>query len=198
MFAVPLAVALAVGTPASPALLAAAAKPKSKTKPNASQAQQPASAKAFPFKTESHTLPNGLRVVLIPYDSPGLVAYWTFMRVGRASATTVPFVWGTWTTANRTVNGQTALLPTPGTGVFQRENTNVGLAAVTDSTVASAGSADSACRVSSCAGASRFISGRMPITVARISAAAAPSHTGQLARAGIVNRRPLGSAAAAA
>src|ERR1700750_3345269 len=38
--------------------------------------------KAFPFPTESHTLPNGLRVVLIPYDSPGLVAYWTLMRVG--------------------------------------------------------------------------------------------------------------------
>jgi hypothetical protein len=27
-----------------------------------------------------HTLPNGLRVVLIPYDAPGLVAYWTLMR----------------------------------------------------------------------------------------------------------------------
>ena len=42
----------------------------------------PASSKAFPFPTETHTLPNGLRVVLIPYDSPGLVAYYTLMRVG--------------------------------------------------------------------------------------------------------------------
>jgi zinc protease len=41
-----------------------------------------ASAKAFPFPTETHTLPNGLRLVLIPYDSPGLVAYYTLMRVG--------------------------------------------------------------------------------------------------------------------
>jgi zinc protease len=40
------------------------------------------SAKAFPFAEEVHTLPNGLRVVLIPYDAPGLVAYWTMMRVG--------------------------------------------------------------------------------------------------------------------
>src|SRR5207253_8629285 len=41
-----------------------------------------ATAKAFPFATEVHTLPNGLRLVLIPYDSPGLVAYYTLMRVG--------------------------------------------------------------------------------------------------------------------
>ncbi len=38
--------------------------------------------KAFPFPTELHTLPNGLRIVLVPYDSPGLVAYYTLMRVG--------------------------------------------------------------------------------------------------------------------
>ena len=47
---------------------------------------RPASAagttRAFPFAREVHTLPNGLRVVLIPYDSPGLVAYYTLMRVG--------------------------------------------------------------------------------------------------------------------
>jgi zinc protease len=40
------------------------------------------STKAFPFAAEAHTLPNGVRVVLIPYDAPGLVAYWTLMRVG--------------------------------------------------------------------------------------------------------------------
>ncbi len=41
-----------------------------------------ANTKAFPFPTEVHTLPNGLRVVFVPYDSPGLVAYYTLMRVG--------------------------------------------------------------------------------------------------------------------
>ena len=40
------------------------------------------STKAFPFPTEQHTLDNGLRVVLVPYDSPGLAAYYTLMRVG--------------------------------------------------------------------------------------------------------------------
>lgn len=41
-----------------------------------------AATKAFPFPVELHTLPNGLRVGLVPYDSPGLVAYYTLMRVG--------------------------------------------------------------------------------------------------------------------
>jgi len=39
-------------------------------------------AKAFPFPVEVHSLPNGLRVVFIQYDAPGLVAYYTLMRVG--------------------------------------------------------------------------------------------------------------------
>src|SRR5437763_13226587 len=54
------------------------------TAPAAAAAQPPkaSQAKAFPFKTDVHSLPNGLRVVFIPYDSPGLVAYWTLMRVG--------------------------------------------------------------------------------------------------------------------
>ena len=39
-------------------------------------------SKAFPFPTELHALPNGLRVVFVPYDSPGLVAYYTLVRVG--------------------------------------------------------------------------------------------------------------------
>jgi len=38
--------------------------------------------KAFPFPLEVHALPNGLRVAFIQYDSPGLVAYYTLMRVG--------------------------------------------------------------------------------------------------------------------
>jgi zinc protease len=48
----------------------------------ASAAPQPDPAKAFPFPVETHTLANGLRVAFISYDSPGLVAYYTLMRVG--------------------------------------------------------------------------------------------------------------------
>jgi len=39
-------------------------------------------AKAYPFPVEMHALPNGLRVAFIQYDAPGLVAYYTLMRVG--------------------------------------------------------------------------------------------------------------------
>src|SRR5215831_5060571 len=45
-------------------------------------AAAPGAVKAFPFPVEMHALPNGLRVALVPYDSPGLVAYYTLMRVG--------------------------------------------------------------------------------------------------------------------
>ena len=48
----------------------------------ASAPAAPDAAKAFPFPLELHTLPNGLRVAFIQYDSPGLVAYYTLMRVG--------------------------------------------------------------------------------------------------------------------
>jgi zinc protease len=54
----------------------AAASPKLK------RANAVAPFKAFPFPTELHTLPNGLRVVFVPYDSPGLAGYYTLMRVG--------------------------------------------------------------------------------------------------------------------
>ena len=50
-------------------------------KPHAKAAPEPA-VQAFPFPIELHTLDNGLRVALIPYDSPGLAAYFTLMRVG--------------------------------------------------------------------------------------------------------------------
>src|SRR5258705_12373842 len=39
-------------------------------------------SKAYPFPIELHALPNGLRVAFIQYDAPGLVAYYTLMRVG--------------------------------------------------------------------------------------------------------------------
>ncbi len=42
----------------------------------------PAAASPTGPKPEVHQLKNGLRVVFIPFDSPGLVAYYTLMRVG--------------------------------------------------------------------------------------------------------------------
>ena len=38
--------------------------------------------KAIPFPLRTSVLPNGLRVVVVPYDSPGIVAYWTIVRAG--------------------------------------------------------------------------------------------------------------------
>ena len=61
------------------ALPAAAAPKAAATKAAASKA---ARTKAFPFPFESVKLPNGLTVVLVPFDSPGLAAYYTLVRVG--------------------------------------------------------------------------------------------------------------------
>jgi len=36
----------------------------------------------FPYKTHETTLPNGLKVVAIPFDSPGTVAFYTIVRTG--------------------------------------------------------------------------------------------------------------------
>lgn len=41
-----------------------------------------AQAKAFPFPTTEKTLPSGLRVFVVEYDSPGLVAYYSIVRTG--------------------------------------------------------------------------------------------------------------------
>ena len=45
---------------------------------------QPAKAtgQAFPFPVHEKTLPNGLRVFVVGYDSPGLVAYYSIVRTG--------------------------------------------------------------------------------------------------------------------
>jgi zinc protease len=47
---------------------------------------RPAAAKgageAFPFPVHEKTLPNGLRVFVVGYDSPGLVAYYSIVRTG--------------------------------------------------------------------------------------------------------------------
>lgn len=41
-----------------------------------------ASAQVFPYPTEVHDFDNGLRLVGIRFDSPGLAAYYTIVRVG--------------------------------------------------------------------------------------------------------------------
>src|SRR5690349_13838782 len=41
-----------------------------------------ATAKAFPFPVHEKTLANGLRMVVVSYDSPGLVAYYSIVRTG--------------------------------------------------------------------------------------------------------------------
>jgi len=39
-------------------------------------------SKVFPYRTDLTVLDNGLKVVAVPFDSPGLVAYWTVVRAG--------------------------------------------------------------------------------------------------------------------
>jgi zinc protease len=40
------------------------------------------SGQAFPFPYQEKTLPNGLKVYVVAYDSPGLVAYYSVVRTG--------------------------------------------------------------------------------------------------------------------
>jgi zinc protease len=46
------------------------------------EAPEAAAAGAFPYAIESHTLKNGLRIVFVPMESPGLAAYYTAVRTG--------------------------------------------------------------------------------------------------------------------
>jgi zinc protease len=48
----------------------------------AAQDAAPATAGGFPYRVAETTLGNGLKVVVIPYDSPGTVAYYTLVRTG--------------------------------------------------------------------------------------------------------------------
>ena len=41
-----------------------------------------ASAAVFPYQVERHTLPNGLKVLLVPMPADGLVSYWSVVRTG--------------------------------------------------------------------------------------------------------------------
>jgi len=40
------------------------------------------SQRAFPFPVSTRTLPNGLKAFVVPFDSPGLVAYYSVVRAG--------------------------------------------------------------------------------------------------------------------
>jgi zinc protease len=64
-------------------LLAALSRPASAA-PAATPAAPPAAASglAFPFPVKEKTLANGLRVYVVAYDSPGLVAYYSVVRTG--------------------------------------------------------------------------------------------------------------------
>ncbi len=67
-------------------LLAALSRPSSAA-PSAAPAATPPAAgsgagQAFPFPVKEKTLGNGLRVYVVGYDSPGLVAYYSVVRTG--------------------------------------------------------------------------------------------------------------------
>ena len=36
----------------------------------------------FPYACRTETLPNGLRIIMVPMESPGLVAYYSIVRTG--------------------------------------------------------------------------------------------------------------------
>jgi zinc protease len=83
------ALALAAGAAAAPPAPGAHAESAAPAGP-AAPAGHPASAAArhraiaavFPYKVERQVLANGLEVLVIPYDSPGTVAYYTVVRTG--------------------------------------------------------------------------------------------------------------------
>src|SRR6478736_4983361 len=47
-----------------------------------SRAAEPASKAVFPYAVKSSTLENGLTVLSVPFDSPGIIAYYTVVRTG--------------------------------------------------------------------------------------------------------------------
>src|SRR5689334_9368117 len=57
-----------------------------KMQPTSLVGGQPTAATAnkavFPYQVERHTLPNGLKVLLVPMPADGLVSYWSVVRTG--------------------------------------------------------------------------------------------------------------------
>lgn len=71
--------------PAAAAQTATGATPQAQASasPAASATEPAAEARAvFPFPVHQRTLDNGLQVVIVPFDSPGTVAYFTVVRTG--------------------------------------------------------------------------------------------------------------------
>ena len=66
--------------PAPPPAPAAAAPSAPATPPAAPRASS--GGQAFPFPVKEKTLPNGLKVYVVAFDSPGLVAYYSVVRTG--------------------------------------------------------------------------------------------------------------------
>src|SRR5579864_637902 len=66
------------------AVAALGAAPAGKAATPAGKAAAPAggAGDAFPYQVSETTLANGLKVVAIPYDSPGTLAYLTLVRTG--------------------------------------------------------------------------------------------------------------------
>jgi zinc protease len=69
--------AAALSLPLAAALAATAA-----ANAGSARDQPGAGGSAFPFPIKEKTLPNGLRVYVVGYDSPGLVAYYSVVRTG--------------------------------------------------------------------------------------------------------------------
>jgi zinc protease len=47
-----------------------------------SQSSSGESRKIFPYKMHVKDLPNGLKMIAVPFDSPGIIAYYTIVRAG--------------------------------------------------------------------------------------------------------------------
>jgi zinc protease len=78
--AAPLILIAAVATLSLPHQVAA--QPAAQTPGPSTDETKPVSAPAFPFPVVEKTLSNGLRVYVVTFDSPGLVAYYSVVRVG--------------------------------------------------------------------------------------------------------------------
>jgi zinc protease len=64
---------------AAASLMARAAAAKTAGTP---EGPPPGGGRILPYAIHTTTLANGLKVIVVPYESPGLVAYWTVVRAG--------------------------------------------------------------------------------------------------------------------
>ena len=81
MLPIPLSHALIAGAVVLP-LLATLSRPSTAAPAAAPPPAEAGKSLAFPFPVQEKTLANGLRVYVVAYDSPGLVAYYSVVRTG--------------------------------------------------------------------------------------------------------------------